>query len=108
MPTTPLSISLPTNHEQRKRLLDVPETQNMHAGYVNLQPGEAVDEHSTGESEEMLIPLAGCGELQVPGLDPLSIAPGRVLYNPPHTRHAVVNTGSEPLIYIYVVAGAGT
>ena len=108
MPTTPLSISLPMNHESRKPLLDVPETQNMHAGYVNLLPGEVMHEHSTGESEEMLIPLSGSGELRVPGSEPLLVAPGRVLYNPPHTRHAIVNTGSEPLIYIYVVAGAGT
>jgi mannose-6-phosphate isomerase-like protein (cupin superfamily) len=64
-----------------------------------------VDKHSTGESEEMLIPLSGSGELRVPGQDPLPIAPGRVLYNPPHTVHAVVNTGSEALVYIYVVAG---
>jgi quercetin dioxygenase-like cupin family protein len=82
-----------------------PESINMRAGYVVLLPGESVDEHSTGNAEEMLIPLVGLGELRIPGLDSIAIRQGCVLYNPPHTSHKVINTGDRPLRYIYVVAG---
>lgn len=82
-----------------------PDSVNMRAGYVVLFPGEAGGEHSTGNAEEMLIPLSGSGELHTPGLDALTIQQGCVLYNPPHTSHKVVNTGDRPLRYIYVVAG---
>ncbi len=82
-----------------------PESVNMRAGYVVLSPGETVGEHSTGNAEEMLIPLSGSGELRVPGCESIAILPGCVLYNPPQTLHNVVNTGSQPLSYIYVVTG---
>lgn len=82
-----------------------PESVNLHAGYVVLSPGESVGEHSTGSAEEMLIPLSGMGELRIPGLAPIAIQLGCVLYNPPRALHDVVNTGDQPLRYIYVVAG---
>lgn len=106
MTASPLTISFPSSEEHYKCLLGgPPETQSLRSGYVVLAPGEAVGEHTTGEGEEMLIPLAGCGELRFPGQEPMKVAPGRVLYNPPQTVHDVVNTGCEPLVYIYVVAG---
>jgi mannose-6-phosphate isomerase-like protein (cupin superfamily) len=82
------------------------ESKNMHSGYVVLSPGEAVGEHSTGSAEELLIPLSGEGEMRIPGYAPFAVSSGCVLYNPPHTTHDVINTGSQPLKYIYVVAGA--
>jgi len=100
MPTSPLAIPFPAPDEHDKRLLD---TSGMRSGYVSLAPGKAVGQHTTGECKELLIPLSGSGELRFPDHDPLTIAPGRVLYNPPHTRHDVVNNGSVPLVYIYVV-----
>jgi mannose-6-phosphate isomerase-like protein (cupin superfamily) len=102
-------ISLPPAGEKYASLINgPPETQVLRSGYVFLSPGEAVGEHTTGECEEMLVPLSGHGELQVPGLDPLPIQPGCVLYNPPNTPHDVVNTGSEPLRYIYIVTTSHT
>jgi mannose-6-phosphate isomerase-like protein (cupin superfamily) len=71
-----------------------------------LSPGEAVGLHSTGEAEEVVVPLSGAGELRVPGQEPLEVCPGRILYNPPHTPHDIVNTGDEEMRYVYIVAKA--
>ncbi|MEN6299455.1 MAG: cupin domain-containing protein [Anaerolineaceae bacterium] len=102
---SPRSISIPSCDEKYKKLLGgPPDTQNLVAGYVVLSPGESVGRHTTGASEEMIIPLSGEGELQVPGLMPEQIHPGMVLYNPPNTPHDVINTSDQPLRYIYVVA----
>ena len=78
----------------------------MRSGIVLLQPGESVGLHSTEEKEEIIITLSGRGELSSPGGDPLAMHPGCLLYNPPQTPHDVVNTGDQPLRYIYIVAKA--
>jgi mannose-6-phosphate isomerase-like protein (cupin superfamily) len=103
----PRAIDLPTNGEPHLSLLKgAPDSAGMRSGYVRLLPGESVGLHSTEGNEEVVVPLSGTGELRSPGAETLAIHPGRVLYNPPHTPHDVVNTGSEPLCYIYIVAKA--
>jgi mannose-6-phosphate isomerase-like protein (cupin superfamily) len=54
----------------------------------------------------MIIPLSGSGELIIEGRNSFAVYPGCVLYNPPHTRHDVVNTGDQPLRYIFIVSRA--
>ena len=83
-----------------------PETKSLHSGLVNLAPGESVGVHSTGRNEEMLVPLAGEGELRFSDHSPIHLQPGLVTYAPPNTEHNVVNTGSVPLRYIYITAKA--
>ena len=83
-----------------------PETGGMRSGLVTLPPGAAVGRHDTGAHEEQLVVLAGRGELRVDGAAPLAIGPSAAGYCPPHCAHDVVNTGEEPLRYIYVVAEA--
>jgi len=104
----PRAIDLPVNGESYLPLLHgEPDSAGMRSGYVRLMPGESVGMHSTEGNEEVVVPLSGNGELRSPGCEELSIHPGRVLYNPPHTPHDVVNTGSTPLCYVYIVAKAG-
>jgi mannose-6-phosphate isomerase-like protein (cupin superfamily) len=106
-PAAPRSIALPANEVNYQAILSgKPDSAGMRSGYVRLMPGEAVGLHSTDGNEELVIPLAGTGEMRSPGTAALPIQTGRVFYNPPHTPHDVVNTGSEPLCYIYVVAKA--
>lgn len=101
------AIRFPASTEKCKKLLaGPPETVGMKSGYVVLTPGQSVGRHTTGNNEELLVPLSGSGELLVMGQESLRISPGCVLYNPPYTEHDVRNTGSEPLIYIYVVSKA--
>jgi mannose-6-phosphate isomerase-like protein (cupin superfamily) len=100
----PIRVTFPKKGEKYQRLLEgPPQTAGMHSGYVVLVPGTAVGEHSTGSNEEMLVPLSGKGELRIPGMEAFPVTPGCVLYSPPQTLHNVVNTYSEPLVYIYIV-----
>jgi mannose-6-phosphate isomerase-like protein (cupin superfamily) len=101
------SISYSQRNDKYINLLSgSPETISMRSGYVILPPGESIGMHSTGDNEEMLIPLSGTGELLVPGNENLGIHSGCVLYNPPHTQHDVLNTGNQPLKYIFIVSKA--
>lgn len=83
-----------------------PETASMRAGLVTLAPGASIGRHDTGTNEEMLVPLAGEGELRITGRPAIRIRPGLVTYAPAHTEHDVLNTGSQPLRYIFIVAKA--
>jgi quercetin dioxygenase-like cupin family protein len=99
------AIPLPTGREKYTRLLpDTSETHGMKSGCVILSPGESVGKHNTNENEELIVPLEGQGELLLEGMESLTIRPGEVLYNPPHTLHDVVNTGSQSLKYVFIVA----
>lgn len=104
---SPLLIPLTDAGVRHQPLLaGPPQTRMLHSGQVSLAVGDSVHTHSTEEGEELLLPLAGRGQLTVPGMDPLTLEPGSVLYIPPHTHHKVSNTGSEPLVYVYVYAAA--
>jgi len=81
-----------------------PETVTMRSGLVTLAPGQSVGKHSTGQHEEMLVILAGQGEMIFKDGSKLGVAADHALYCPPETEHDVKNTGSEALRYVYVVA----
>ena len=81
-----------------------PETVTMKSGLVTLAPGKSVGKHSTGQHEEMLVVLAGHGEMLFKDGSKLDVAADHALYCPPDTEHDVKNTGTETLRYVYVVA----
>ena len=83
-----------------------PETGSMRSGLVTLAPGKSIGVHNTEKNEEMIVPLQGQGELQFQDRAPIVIKPGLVTYAPAHTEHNVVNTGTTPLRYIFIVAKA--
>jgi mannose-6-phosphate isomerase-like protein (cupin superfamily) len=80
-----------------------PVTHGMKAGRVWLQPGAACGVHSTEDKEEVLVFLAGTGTALAAG-QKLAVGQGKVCYIPPQTEHNILNTGSEPLVYIFCVA----
>lgn len=100
----PRLILLPIAGEQHVELLGTLVSASLRSGYMELLPGESVGKHDSEENEELLIPLYGRGEFHSPGKDPLPIQSGCILYNPPHTLHEVINTGDEPLRYIYILS----
>lgn len=103
----PRSFPLPSLDEKYTVLLGgPPDSVSMRSGYVQLLPGESIGMHSTGSNEELLITLSGRGELCSLERDALLMNTGCVIYNPPHVSHNVVNTGDQPLRYIYIVAKA--
>jgi len=83
-----------------------PETSTMRAGLVTLAPGKSVGKHSTEKFEEIVIILEGQAEMKITGAQVLPLAKGSAAYCPPHTEHDVLNTGSGPLRYLYIVAEA--
>lgn len=104
---TPKSVPLPLTDAGYTCLLrNGVDSVSMKSGHVVLVPGENVGEHSTQGNEEILVALSGAGELRIPGRAALAVRPGCVLYNPPQTLHDVVNTGVEPLRYLFIVSKA--
>lgn len=83
-----------------------PETVTMRSGYMVLAPSKSVGKHSTRHNEEAVIVLAGTGEMRIVDGPTLKLKPYCVAYCPPGTEHDVVNTGSETLRYIWLVAEA--
>jgi len=100
-----LVIDLKNDSTYQRLLSGEPQTCGMRSGRVRLKPGESCGRHSTNHYEEMLVFLSGQGQLLIGEEDCFQVGEGRVSYIPPNTVHDVKNTGSEPLIYIYCVAG---
>ena len=83
-----------------------PGTVTMRSGYVVLAPGHSVGKHSTKGYEEVVIALKRSGEMRTTNGDTLKIKPFTLSYCPPMTEHDVVNTGTDMLRYIWLVAKA--
>jgi quercetin dioxygenase-like cupin family protein len=96
----------PTAREYMRVLSGPPETVTMRSGLVVLPPAKAVGKHSTEAFEEAVIVLAGTGEMRITGGPTFKLKPSVVAYCPPFTEHDVINTGAEPLRYLYIVAKA--
>jgi mannose-6-phosphate isomerase-like protein (cupin superfamily) len=97
-------IDLNNAPEYQRLLAGAPQTHGMRSGRVFLESGQACGRHSTKKHEELLVFLAGRGELLIGEEgDSFTIGKGRVCYIPPNTDHDVKNTGNEPLIYVYCV-----
>lgn len=81
-----------------------PESVTMESGYVVLPPSNSGEKHSSKQYEEVLVVLAGTGEMRITRGAVLSLKPYSAIYCPPQTEHVVVSTGREPLRYVYVAA----
>ena len=103
---TPLVIDLPQDSADYFEILGKTKAVTMRSGLVTLQPGQEVGSHNTENYEELIIVLEGSGEVETEGIGRRPIAQGQVAYNPPHTQHNVINTGSALMRYIYIVAKA--
>jgi mannose-6-phosphate isomerase-like protein (cupin superfamily) len=78
----------------------------MRSGRVRLAPGRSIGRHDTKANEELLVFLSGTGTVQIGQDIRLAVGVGKAAYIPPHTAHDVVNTGTDPLIYVFCVAPA--
>jgi mannose-6-phosphate isomerase-like protein (cupin superfamily) len=104
--TEAFTLELNNQPEYQRILEGKPQTHGMRSGRVYLEPGKACGQHSTKNHEELLVFLAGQGELVLGNGDRLKVGVGKVAYIPPETLHDVQNTGTGPLAYIYCVAPA--
>ncbi|MGP8125846.1 MAG: cupin domain-containing protein [Nitrososphaerales archaeon] len=78
------------------------DSQQLHSGYVLLDPGEEVGEHATEGGEELIVMVEGKAEVTSNGHAEAVEAPCVVLI-PPHTVHNVKNKSKTPLKYVYVL-----
>ena len=83
-------------------LLEESDGRALRSGLVVLKPGADCGWHSSEDHEELILCLAGAGELAAEDAGPMPLSAGQYAYNPPHTRHCVFNTGEEPMRYVYV------
>lgn len=100
---SPFLLTLPVSDTKYSAILGKGKSITLHSGLVVLQPGESVGEHSTEDYEELVIAISGQGKLEADGIGRVEFGEGQVAYNPPNTKHNVINTGDKPLKYIYVV-----
>ena len=102
-----LVIDLNEEPENQRLLRGEPQTRGMRSGRVYLAPGRACGLHSTKDREELLVFLAGQGELIIDEKSSFPVGKGKISYIPKQTDHDVKNTGDEPLVYVYCVAPCG-
>jgi mannose-6-phosphate isomerase-like protein (cupin superfamily) len=102
----PLTLPLECPGGYCALLQGAPQTSGMRSGLVRLKPGESIGEHTTGKNEESLVVLRGQGEARIEGHAALGFTAPALVYVPTASRHNVVNTGTELLEYVYVVAPA--
>jgi len=102
----PLTLPLQCEGGYCMLLQGTPQTAGMRSGLVRLKAGESIGEHTTGKNEESLVVLRGQGEARIEGHPPIPFTAPALVYIPSASRHNVVNTGSNLLEYVYVVAPA--
>ena len=98
----PRELDDPNNY--RLLLTGQPQTCGMRSGRVRLAPGQSIGSHSTKSNEELLVFLSGHGIARIGADLRLQVGAGRVAYIPPQSEHDIVNTGTEPLVYVFCVA----
>ncbi len=98
-------LELNDKQEYQRLIPGRPDSCGMKSGRVWLAPGGDCGVHSTEDHEEQLVFLAGQGAARI-GDEEMAVGAGNICYIPPHTPHNIVNTGTEPLIYIFCVAPA--
>ncbi|MDH7598832.1 MAG: cupin domain-containing protein [Sedimentisphaerales bacterium] len=99
-------ITLDGQHGHQDLLDPRLQSIRIRSGKVKLETGQSCGRHSTEHCEELLIILAGEGHLVLGDGRRLAVGSGMVAYIGPQTIHDVVNSGQEPLVYIYCVVPA--
>jgi len=102
----PLTLPLQCEGGYCMLLQGTPQTAGMRSGLVRLKAGESIGEHTTGKNEESLVVLRGQGEARIEGHPAISFTAPALVYIPSASRHNVVNTASDLLEYVFVVAPA--
>jgi mannose-6-phosphate isomerase-like protein (cupin superfamily) len=102
----PLTLPLQCEGGYCMLLQGTPQTAGMRSGLVRLKAGESIGEHTTGKNEESLVVLRGQGEARIEGHPAIAFTAPALVYIPSASRHNVVNSGSDRLEYVFVVAPA--
>lgn len=102
--TTPRSVApLVKRLEKPGTLVSRLDSHQLHSGYVVLEPGKEVGEHTTEDGEELIVMVEGEADVMSGGHTETVDAPCVVLV-PAHTIHNVKNRSKTLLKYVYVVS----
>jgi len=66
---------------------------------VHGEPGSEQPMHSHPEAEQVYVVVSGTGLMRVDD-EAQEVAPGTLVFIPRGAKHAIRNTGSEPLVYV--------
>jgi mannose-6-phosphate isomerase-like protein (cupin superfamily) len=80
-------------------------SRNLSVTWVDIAPGAEQRAHSHEESEQVYVIVRGSGQMQVAG-DVEEVGEGDLVFIPPATDHGILNTGSEPLVYVTAASPA--
>lgn len=96
-------IPLVRRLEKPGTLVSRSDSSQVHSGYVILEPGKEVWEHTTEGEEELIVMFEGKAEVVLSGHAEAVEAPCVVLV-PAHTVHNVRNKSKTLLKYVYVLS----
>jgi mannose-6-phosphate isomerase-like protein (cupin superfamily) len=74
-------------------------SENLGITWVDGQPGSQQRLHEHPDSEQVYVIVAGSGEMIVEG-EERHVEAGTMVFIPPGTKHAIRNSGTEPLTYV--------
>ncbi|KYO68079.1 cupin domain-containing protein [Thermovenabulum gondwanense] len=76
-------------------------SKNLAVGINETYVGSMVPEHKHDNEEEVMYFFQGKGKFITKDRE-IPIEPGVCIYNPPGEYHSIVNTGDEPLKFIWI------
>jgi mannose-6-phosphate isomerase-like protein (cupin superfamily) len=82
----------------------IPQSRFQQASRIELDPGSVVGEHVHRTNEELYWVVSGTGVFTDDGIE-APAEPGDLLLTLRGHRHGLRNTGSEPLVFLAVIAG---
>jgi mannose-6-phosphate isomerase-like protein (cupin superfamily) len=74
-------------------------SRNMTITWVDVPTGAEQRPHVHDEAEQVYVIVRGQGRITVAG-DVEEVGEGDLVFIPPATQHAIVNSGSETLVYV--------
>jgi quercetin dioxygenase-like cupin family protein len=91
--------------EKPGALVSRSDSRQLRSGYVILEPGKEVGEHTTEDGEELIVIVDGKADVVSDGRTHVVEAPCVVLI-PTNTIHNVKNKSEALLRYVYVVVAS--
>jgi mannose-6-phosphate isomerase-like protein (cupin superfamily) len=80
-------------------------SRNLTVTWVDVPPGAEQRAHSHPDSEQVYVIVRGQGRMSVAG-DFEDVGEGDLVFIPPATNHAIVNDGTEDLVYVTAASPA--
>ena len=77
------------------------DSKNIAVGFNETPPGGQVPPHKHDKEEEVMFFIGGKGQF-ITDHEVIELRDGICVYNPPGDTHSIVNTGDEPLKFVWI------